>query len=134
MSTEVHGDFLRFGFQSDEGAFAVGRFLGERGEFIAVGPIAHLVPGQHVALFGNWSIHPSFGRQLKVERVLVEDPKTMRGLEIFLQYSRIKGLGPTYARRIVQHFQLRTLEVLGSKEELEKVPSIGKKKAEPISK
>ena len=86
MSTEVHGDFLRFGFQSDEGAFAVGRFLGEQGEFIAVGPIAHLVPGQHVALFGNWSVHPSFGKQLKVERFLVEDPKTIRGLEIFLQY------------------------------------------------
>lgn len=133
MSTEVHGDFLRFGFQSDEGAFAVGRFLGDRGEFIAVGPIAHLVPGQHVALFGSWSVHPSFGRQLKVERVLVEDPKTIRGLEIFLQYSHIKGLGPTYARRIVQHFQLRTLEILGSKEELQKVPSIGKKKAEQIA-
>ena len=133
MSLEVQGDFLRFGFQSDEGAFAVGRFIGQNGEFIAVGPIAHLVPGQHAALFGNWSVHPSFGKQFKVDRVLVEDPKTLRGLEIFLQYSNIKGLGPTYSRRIVQHFQLRTLEILGSKEELQKVPSIGKKKAEQIS-
>ena len=133
MSTEIEGDFLRFGYQSDEGAFAVGRFLTEKQEFIAIGPIAHLVPGQHVHLVGHWSNHPSFGRQFKVSQVLVQDPKTIRGLEIYLTHSDIKGLGPTYAKRIVKHFQLRTLLVLGSETELRKVPGIGAKKAASIA-
>ena len=46
MSTNVEGDFIRFSYLSDEGAFAVGRVMGEDGEFIVVGPIAHLLPGQ----------------------------------------------------------------------------------------
>ena len=139
MIEQIEGDFLRFGFQASEGAFAVGRFQSEArelkgvGEFIGVGPIAHLIPGQHVVLSGKWSTHPNFGRQFTIESVLVEDPKTLRGLEVFLAHSNIKGLGPTYARRIVQHFQLRTLEVLGLSKELQKVPSIGKKKANDIS-
>ncbi len=134
MSIQIEADFVRFSYQSDEGAFAVGRAIGGEGEFILVGPIAHLLPGQHLMLSGAWAFHPSFGRQFKVERVLVDNPKTKRGLELYLSNSGIKGLGPTNAKRIVEHFGLHTLNVLEEEaSRLTEVKGIGKKRSAQIA-
>ena len=130
----VEGELVAFTFRADDGAFAVARIRPERAhEIVAVGALGHVQEGQHLTLHGRWVEHPSFGRQLKVSRFLVEDPRTLRGLRRYLGSGSVKGLGPTFARRVVEHFGHDTLRVIEEEpQRLREVPGIGKKRVATI--
>src|SRR5687767_3226574 len=98
----LSGDIVRFGYRSEDAAFAVVHLVTDFGlEFVAVGPLGHLTEGQHVSLTGFWMDHASFGRQFRVKSFLVEDPRTLRGLERYLSSGAMPGMGPTTAKWIV---------------------------------
>ncbi|MFT4979462.1 MAG: exodeoxyribonuclease V alpha subunit, partial [Myxococcota bacterium] len=64
---------------------------------------------------------------------LVEDPRTLRGLELYLSSGAIPNMGPTFARRIVARFGLETLQVLNATpERLREIAGIGPKRLEQI--
>ena len=65
----------------------------EKQNIVAVGPIGHVTEGQHLVLSGRWVNHATHGRQLKVDGILVEDPRTTRGLERYLGSGAVTGLG-----------------------------------------
>ena len=77
----LNGELLGFTWRADDGAFAVARLrLDTGGEMTVVGALGHVSEGQHVQLEGRAIEHPQFGRQFKVLRFLVEDPRTLQGL------------------------------------------------------
>lgn len=131
---QIAGDVIRFSYQAPERAFAVAILQSESGDsFTAVGPLGHLCEGQHVLLTGHWTHHSSFGRQFQVKHFLVEDPKTLVGLERYLASGAIAGMGPTSARRIVAAFGLETLQILNTApHRLQEVPGIGPKRQKQI--
>ncbi len=128
------GELREISYKTDDNRFAVAEVLDDEGRrHTIVGPIGHLAPGAYVVLDGRWSEHPRYGRRFKVLAWLVEDPKTRRGLELYLAGGAVKGLGPALARRIVDHFGLETLRVLErSPERLREVEGIGKKRLAEI--
>ncbi len=133
-SGQVAGELVGFTFQSPDGGYAVARLRGDDGgTFTAVGPLAHVLEGQHVRLDGAWERHPSYGRQFRARSVLVEDPRTIAGLERYLASGAVKGLGPTIARRVVERFGLDTLRVIEHEpERLLEVPGLGRKRLAEI--
>ncbi len=94
----IEGELTGFTYRTDDGGFAVARVRTEDGEAIAVGPLGHVGEGQHVSLSGRWSTHSQYGRRFKVESVMVDDPRTLRGLERYLGSGAVKGLGKEFAR------------------------------------
>ncbi len=130
----LEGELREISYRTDDNRFAVAEVLDEGGRrHTAVGPLGHLAPGAHVILTGRWSEHPRYGKRFKVSAWLVEDPRTRRGLELYLAGGAVKGLGPALARRIVDHFGLDTLRVLEvSPERLKEVEGIGVKRLEEI--
>jgi exodeoxyribonuclease V alpha subunit len=129
----IEGELTGFTYRTDDGGFAVARVRTEDGEAIAVGPVGHVGEGQHVSLSGRWSTHNQYGRRFKVESVMVDDPRTLRGLERYLGSGAVKGLGKEFARRVVAEFGLKTLEVIENEpEKLLVVEGIGKKRLEKI--
>ncbi len=76
----------------------------------AVGRASAPEVGAQVTLHGVWDVHPSHGRQFRFERVLVEVPTTMAGIERRLR--RYPGIKDVMAARIVARFGLDTLAVL----------------------
>jgi exodeoxyribonuclease V alpha subunit len=132
-SDRLEGEISGFTFRSPDGAFAVARVRVEGAvEVTAVGALAHLFEGQRVACSGQWVADPRWGRQFKVERVLVQEPRTLRGLEKYL-VAAIDGVGPELARRIVETFGLDALEVLDrAPERLTEVSGIGARTRERI--
>jgi exodeoxyribonuclease V alpha subunit len=133
-SVRVEGELLGFTFRSEDGGFSVARMRTVDGtRIIAVGPIGHVSEGQHLILFGRWTDHAQFGRQLRVERLLVEDPRTTRGLERYLGSGAVAGMGKEFARRVVAAFDLDTLRIIEEEpERLLEVPGIGRKRMERI--
>lgn len=132
-SERIEGEITGFSFRSPEGAFAVGKLrIGTGAEVVVVGPIAHIHEGQRVVASGQWVNDNRFGRQFKVETALVEEPRTLRGLERYLA-AAVEGVGPELARRIVETFGLDALDVLErAPERLTEVPGVGEKTKEKV--
>lgn len=130
---KVEGELIRFSYQADSGSFAIAKVMATE-EITATGPLGHITPGQHVRMFGEWKNHQSFGWQFTVERVLIDNPRTLRGIELYLSSGDIKGLGPTFANRVVQHFGMDTLEIVQkTPERLLEVKGIGKKRLSQVT-
>ena len=114
----IEGELQGFAFQADDGGYAVGRLKPESGADITiVGPISHLPIGSHLKLEGRWSEHAKFGKQFRVRSYLIEDPRTLKGIERYLASGSVRGLGHGLAKRVVAHFGLDTLRVLDEEPE-----------------
>jgi exodeoxyribonuclease V alpha subunit len=98
-----------------------------------VGSMLALSAGETVRLRGQWIEDKKFGRQLKAESCEVLVPNTIEGIEKYLGSGLIDGIGPTYAKRLVQAFGAETLRVIDeAPAKLRQVPGIGRKRAEQI--
>lgn len=125
----LDGELVGFLHQSPDGSFAIARVRVGMDEQIAVGPIGHVAVGQTVRLSGRWADHPRFGRRFQVERAVVEDPRTVAGIERYLISAAIPGLGDAFARRVVEAFGVETLRVIDEQpERLLEVSGIGQKR------
>ena len=103
-------------------------------EVIAVGSLLGTQPGENLRLTGGWTEHPKYGRRFQVESYATISPRTVAGLEQYLGSGMVPGIGPGFARRIVAHFGLATLEVLDhASRRLREVPGIGAKRAERVA-
>lgn len=90
--------------------------------------------GQQVNLKGAWIKHPKFGQQFKAQSLHIETPTSIDGIERFLASGVIKGVGAAMAKRLVDEFGEKTLEVIEkTPEKLAKVAGIGKKTIEKIA-
>lgn len=130
----IEGELEGFSFQAEDGGYAVARLRPSEGANITlVGPIGHLPVGSHLRLEGQWSEHARYGKQFRVRSYLVEDPKTIIGLERYLASGSVRGLGVGLAKRVVEHFGLDTLRVLDEEpDRLREVNGIGKKRVEEV--
>ena len=103
-------------------------------EVIAVGSLLGTQPGETLRLSGGWTEHPKYGRRFQAESYATITPRTAAGLEQYLGSGMVPGIGPGFARRIVAHFGLATLEVLDhASRRLREVPGIGAKRAERVA-
>lgn len=89
--------------------------------------------GATMDFYGNYTHHPKFGEQFKATKAVELKPASANALEKYLGSGLIKGIGPMYAKRIVDHFGKDTLEVFDTNiTKLLDVPGIAKKKLETI--
>ncbi len=94
-------------------------------------PDAHV--GSVLTLGGRWKIDSKYGRQFQIVTFEETLPATVYGIEKYLGSGLIKGIGPKYAKLIVNTFGADTLDVIESEpERLLEVPGIGEKRVERI--
>lgn len=90
--------------------------------------------GSVLLIDGNWKVDAKYGRQFLAERWEETMPATVFGIEKYLGSGLIKGVGPKFAKRIVQQFGTDTLEIIETDvQRLLEVPGIGKKKVDKIA-
>ena len=100
-----------------------------------VGMMPEVHVGSVLQLTGSWRIDAKYGRQFSIESFEETLPATVYGIEKYLGSGLIRGIGPKYARRIVQTFGKDTLEVIeNDPDRLFSVPGIGKSRVEQIKK
>ena len=98
-----------------------------------VGTMPDTHVGSVLSLEGFWKMDAKYGRQFCVERFEETLPATVYGIEKYLGSGLVKGIGPVFARKIVEKFGENTLDIIDeTPEELIKVPGIGKVRAERI--
>lgn len=133
----LKGEVLEVLFYNDENGYTVGVIFDEDMDepVTFVGNLPRLNIGEDIQIGGEWTVHKTYGRQLKVEHFESIMPTTTTGIERYLSSGLIKGIGPSMARRIVTKFGTETMDIIQNKPELlMEVNGIGKKTLDRILK
>lgn len=105
-----------------------------KGVIAAVGKFPFVGPGSHVRLVGDYAKDNKHGEQFRVTSLVVIEPDTVAGIERYLASGIIPGIGPGFAKRIVERFGAQTLAVLdGSPTRLTEVPGLGAARCQEIA-
>lgn len=135
MSETLSGTIERVTFHNPENGFVVLRVKakGRRDLATVVGQSAHATPGEFLEAEGSWHTDAEHGPQFKADSIRTAAPQTVEGIEKFLGSGLIRGIGPTYAKKIVAVFGVRTLDVLDeSPTFLKEIRGIGPRRIQQI--
>jgi exodeoxyribonuclease V alpha subunit len=133
----VEGEVERVTFESAASSFRVVKIAveGRRDRLAVVGQFPPLAVGARVRARGRMVNDAKHGEQLQASSVTELGPSTLAGVEKYLGSGIVKGIGGTYAKRIVAVFGMDTLRVLDeTPERLREVEGLGAKRIESITK
>ena len=98
-----------------------------------VGNLLEVPVGSVLLCRGEWKVDKRYGSQFVAATWEETMPATVYGIEKYLGSGLVKGIGPRFARAIVQRFGAATIEVIETDiERLYEVPQIGRKRVEKI--
>ncbi len=118
----------RVTFSNEENGFAVlkVKVRGQREPVTVVGSLAAANPGEWLAAEGRWVQDREFGRQFRAETLKSTPPATREGIERYLGSGMVKGIGPVYARKLVDKFGEKIFEIIEHfSARLEEVEGVG---------
>lgn len=99
-----------------------------------VGNLLDANVGSVLLIDGNWKVDAKYGRQFLAESWEETMPATVFGIEKYLGSGLIKGVGPKFAKKIVQQFGTDTLEIIETDvQRLLEVSGIGRKRVDKIA-
>jgi exodeoxyribonuclease V alpha subunit len=132
--TELSGTIERVLFKSAENGFTVFLLKIPAQEPIVIkGYTGQLHQGSQVVVKGTWGMHPKFGKQLNAVECIAHQPTTRDGVLKYLSSGLIKGIGPSFAERLVNAFGEKTLDIIESEpNRLLSVEGVGPKRLESI--
>lgn len=121
-------------FRNEQNGYAV-LDLNAGGELITVvGEIGDADEGEQLILEGSYVNHPRFGTQFQVQYCERKLPADALNIQKYLSSGAIKGIGPSLARKIVDVFGAKTLEVMENEPtRLLEIRGISPKKCENIA-
>ncbi len=96
----------RVTFHNEENGFCVLRLKarGQRDLITVTGHAAMISAGEFVQAAGSWNNDRTHGLQFRAAFLKVTPPTTLDGIERYLGSGMIRGIGPTYAKRLVKAF------------------------------
>ncbi|MCD8105007.1 MAG: ATP-dependent RecD-like DNA helicase [Lachnospiraceae bacterium] len=127
----------RITYQNAENGFSVikCRAKGYSDLVTVVGNMPDVHVGSVLTMQGQWRIDGKYGRQFSAEKWEETLPATTYGIEKYLGSGLIKGVGPKFAKRIVQQFGKDTLEIIETEpDRLIEVVGIGQKRVNQVKK
>ena len=112
--TLLEGTLVGVTYSNADTGYVVARLeVGEhRKPVTVVGNLWGANPGETVRLKGVWVRHTRYGDQFKVYEYESLLPASTAAIERYLASGLIKGIGPAYARRLVEAFGAQTLRVI----------------------
>ena len=131
---ELKGYVSGIRYRNEENGYMVFDIVVEEEEHTAVGYLSGIEPGICLKLYGEETMHPSYGEQFVVSSYEEVAPADVLEMERYLGSGAIKGIGVALAARIVRKFQEDTFRIIEEEpERLAEVSGISEKKAMDIS-
>ena len=122
------GSVERITFHNADSGFSVLRVKvrGQRDLVTITGYAAAIGAGEFVDAEGIWLNDRNHGLQFRAERITATVPTTLEGLQKYLSSGMIKGIGPVYARKLVEAFGQDVFDVIENEpSRLREVTGIG---------
>jgi exodeoxyribonuclease V alpha subunit len=125
----------RVTFFNEENGFCIlkVRVRGHADVVAVIGSTPAVSPGEWIDARGHWVQDREFGRQFKADILHVTPPDSPEGIELYLASGLVKGVGPTYARKLVARFGTGIFEVIeNASARLQEIDGIGPKRRQRI--
>src|SRR5437773_3099565 len=108
------GAVERVTFHSEETGFCVLRVKvrGHRDLVTVVGTAATITQGEYIEGQGGWVTDRTHGLQFKTQALRVVPPSTLEGIEKYLGSGMVKGIGPHFAKKLVQAFEEQVFDII----------------------
>lgn len=118
---------------ADNGYTVLNLVSGEE-EITCVGIFSAIAEGENIEASGDYTEHPTYGRQFKVESFEEKAPEDEEAIERYLGSGAIRGVGLALAARIVRRFKEDTFRIIEEEpERLAEVKGISERKAMEIA-
>lgn len=103
-------------------------------EITCVGIFSEIAEGENIEASGDYTDHPTYGKQFKVESFEEKAPEDEEAIERYLGSGAIRGIGLALAARIVRRFKADTFRIIEEEpERLAEVKGISERKAMEIA-
>jgi exodeoxyribonuclease V alpha subunit len=111
---QITGLIERVTFFSEESGFCVLQVKaeGHRDLVAVIGSAPAVAAGEWLTAEGDWVIDKEHGRQLKAFHLRTMPPNTREGMEKYLGSGMVKGIGPVYAKKLIERFGEELFEVI----------------------
>ena len=133
--SSVTGLIERVTFHNEETGFCVVRVKvdGQRDLVTVVGRASSINAGEWLTAEGAWIQDRDHGSQLKAELLQTSAPTSREGIEKYLASGLIKGIGPVYAKKLVEKFGEGVFDIIDRESvRLEQVRGIGSERRRTI--
>ena len=118
---------------ADNGYTVLNLVSGEE-EITCVGIFSAIAEGEKIEASGDYTDHPTYGKQFKVESFEEKAPEDEEAIERYLGSGAIRGIGLALAARIVRRFKADTFRIIEEEpERLAEVKGISERKAMEIA-
>lgn len=118
---------------ADNGYTVLNLVSGEE-EVTCVGIFSAIAEGENIEASGDYTDHPTYGKQFKVESFEEKAPEDEEAIERYLGSGAIRGIGLALAARIVRRFKADTFRIIEEEpERLAEVKGISERKAMEIA-
>jgi exodeoxyribonuclease V alpha subunit len=133
--SSVTGLIERVTFHNEETGFCVVRVKvdGQRDLVTVVGRASSINAGDWLTAEGAWIQDRDHGTQLKADLLQTSAPTSREGIEKYLASGLIKGIGPVYAKKLVEKFGEGVFDIIDRESvRLEQVRGIGAERRRTI--
>jgi exodeoxyribonuclease V alpha subunit len=95
--------------------------------------LASVSAGEWVTAEGRWVQDKEFGLQFRADMLNSTAPTTKEGIEKYLRSGMVKGIGPVYAKKLVEKFGEHIFDIIEQESaRLEDLDGIGPKRRQRI--
>ncbi len=124
----IQGSVERVTFHNAENGYCVIRVQakGQRDPVTVLGHVPSISAGEYIEATGDWIQHAEYGLQFRATWLKTVHPSTLEGIEKYLGSGMVKGIGPHFAKKLVEAFGFDVFDVIESEPaKLGNVPGIG---------
>jgi len=125
----------RVTFHNEENGFCVlrAKARGHRDLVTVVGQAASISAGEWITASGEWVNDRTHGLQFRARFLKTSAPTSTEGIEKYLGSGMIRGIGPSYAKKLVRTFAEKVFDVIEAEPtRLREVDGIGPVRAKRI--
>lgn len=108
----IKGTVEEITFYNQDNGYTVMEILCGNEAVTVVGNFSQLAVGSQIEASGEWTVHPSYGRQFKADTLTETLPQDAAGILRYLSSGIIKGVGRATAEKIVNAFGSESFDVI----------------------